>query len=468
MLREITVAIWGQDGIICTDGGAFKQLVTAHRYYGNFVEASAAVVRAGVTQFLDDYKASVEQAVETGILSEAEIEQAIRPNFRVMIRLGLWDPPELVPYTQTGSSAPWNSEEHRELALTATVRSIVLLKNNGILPLEPRKLEKVAVIGRHADQVLLDWYSGTPPYEVTALEGIRKRLGSGVEMRQTAGDDIRAAIEIARWADVVIAVAGNHPTGNRGWAEVERESDGKEAFDRRSLTLEDEALIKKLLAANPRTILALISSFPYAIEWSKKHLPAIVHLTHCSQELGTALAAVLFGDENPGGRLVQTWPRSLDDVPAILDYDLRHGRTYMYFEGEPLFPFGYGLSYTTFAYRRLSTSADSLSADQTIDVSVELENTGTRAGDEVVQLYVRRPESTVERPKLELKGFRRVRLEAGERRTITLQLEARRLVHWSPERGDFELETGEAELLISRSATQIELRQTIRVVAASM
>jgi beta-glucosidase len=464
MLREITVEKWHQDGIICTDGGAFRQLVTGHRYYGNFVEAAVAVIRAGVSQFLDDFGPSVEKALALGLLDEAEIERAIRPNFRVMIRLGLWDPPELVPYTETGSAAPWNGAEHRELAFRATVRSIVLLENDGLLPLDAGKLRSVAVLGRHADRVLLDWYSGTPPYTVSALAGIRERLGGGVCFEHASGEDAEAAARLAASADVAIVIAGNHPTGNFGWAEVERASDGKEAFDRRSLELEDEALIKKVYAANPRSVVVLISSFPYAVEWTKRHVPALVHLTHGSQELGTALAAVLFGDENPGGRLVQTWPRSIDDLPPMLDYDIRRGRTYMYFEGEPLYAFGYGLSYTSFEYRRLATSAERVPRDGSLEVSVELENTGLRAGDEVVQMYVRHLGSAVPRPRLELKGFRRVTLGAGERRVVTLALAAESLGYWNTGNGAFEVESGEIEIAIGRSARQIELTRRVAVV----
>src|SRR5262249_39919525 len=154
-------------------------------------------------------------------------------------------------------------------------------------------------------------------------------------------------------------------------------------------------------------IVVLVSSFPYAINWTQENVPAIVHITHNSQEEGNALADVLFGDYNPAGRLVQTWPKSLDQLPPLMDYNIRNGRTYLYFRGEPLYPFGYGLSYTTFEYSSLRTSSPSLSVRGSINVSINVKNTGTRLGEEVVQLYVKHLTTSVERPIKELVGFAR-------------------------------------------------------------
>ena len=221
---------------------------------------------------------------------------------------------------------------------------------------------------------------------------------------------------------MAIVVVGNHPTCNgAAGRNAPSPSDGREAVDRKSITLEQEALIQQVFAANPRTVVVLRSSFPYAIEWTQANVPAIVHLAHNSQEEGNALADVLFGDFNPGGRLVTTWPRSIDQLPPIMDYDLRHGRTYMYFRGKPLYPFGYGLSYTSFDYSNLRTSASRLALDGEITVTVDVTNTGARAGDEVVQMYVRHPDSRVSRPLRELRGFQRVSLRPGETRRVELR-----------------------------------------------
>src|SRR2546426_4178645 len=177
-----------------------------------------------------------------------------------------------------------------------------------------------------------------------------------------------------------------------------------------------------------------------------------------SQEEGNALSAVLFGNYNPAGRLVQTWPKSLEQLPPMMDYDIRHGRTYMYFKGEPLYPFGYGLSYTSFSYANLRTTATSLRASGSILVSVDLKNTGSRAGEEVVQLYVKHLTSAVQRPGQELKAFRRLALRPGETRTVTLELKGEQLGFWDASRNRFAVEGGEVQIMIGRSSADIRLR----------
>src|SRR6185437_9232273 len=223
-------------------------------------------------------------------------------------------------------------------------------------------------------------------------------VGKSVKVTYAANNDGGAAVKAARESDVAIVCVGNHPNGgfDTQWARVSVPSEGREAVDRQSITLEQEELIKAVFAANPKTIVVLKSSFPYAINWSQENIPAILHMALNSQEEGHALASVLFGDYNPAGRLVQTWPRSLDQLPPMMDYDIRHGRTYMYFRDQPLYPFGYGLSYTTFEYKDLKTSERTLKSPS-IDVSVVVKNTGKRAGDEVVQLYVKHLDSRVSR-----------------------------------------------------------------------
>src|SRR5678815_2475235 len=222
-------------------------------------------------------------------------------------------------------------------------------------------------------------------YTIAPLEGIKNAVGDLVRVNYAANNDGDAAVKLARESDVAIVCVGNHPNGgfDNVWAKVSTPSEGREAVDRQSITLEQEELIKAVYAANPKTIVVLKSSFPYAINWTQDNVSAILHMALNSQEEGRALASVLFGDYNPAGRLVQTWPRSLEQLPPMMDYDIRHGRTYMYFRDKPLYPFGYGLSYTTFAYRDLKVNRNG----ETIDVSVALKNTGRRVGDEVVQLY---------------------------------------------------------------------------------
>lgn len=465
MLIDVTVKQWGQDGIICTDGGAFKFLVNQHRHFPDLRRAAKACLDAGINQFLDRFQEATIAALEEGLLTEADLERALRGVFRVMLRLGLLDPPERVPYTRVDpNDVPWEREERKQFVRHVTCKSIVLLKNaRARLPLDLRRLKFVAVLGSRANQVLLDWYSGTPPYVVTPLEGIRKRLEPDVTVAHA--EDEAGALELARAADVVIVCAGNHPTGDAPWAKVTLPSFGKEAVDRRSLTLEEERFILEVFAANPNTVVVLVSSFPYAINWTDDNVDAIVHVTHNSQELGNALADVLFGDFNPAGRLVQTWPRSLEQLPPMFDYDIRHGRGYMYSEGQPLYPFGYGLSYTTFAYAALRTSAETLSSGERLSLQVEVTNTGSRAGEEVVQLYVRYENSGVKRPNLQLCDFRRVAFEPGEKKTVELELRAEQAAYYDVAKQAFVLENGTLELMVGRSSADHELRTRVTVVA---
>lgn len=462
MLERVARAEWGQDGIICTDGGAFKLLVSDHRYFPDLEHAAAACLASGINQFLDRFSDSVRGALERGLLGEADLDAAIRPTFRVMIRLGLLDPPERVPYTSVGATPPWETQEARELCRLVTEQSIVLLENRGAtLPLDRSKLSRVAVVGPFADDVLLDWYSGTPPYTISPLAGIRDALGAGVSVEKAELGP--HAVALAKRCDAVVVCVGNHPTCGTKFGVPSHPSFGKEAVDRKTLELPDEADVLELLDANPRCVVVLISSFPFALGPISSRAPALVHVTHNSQELGSALARCLLGDVNPGGRLVQTWPRALSDLPPMMDYDLRHGRTYLYFEGEPLYPFGYGLSYTTFDYAALRTSSDALPVNGALGIRFHLTNTGTRAGDEVTQLYVRHLASRVKRPLHELKGFKRVRLEAGESRSVELELRARDLAYWDTRSSRFVVEEGTVELQIGRSSRHIELTKTIVV-----
>jgi beta-glucosidase len=467
VLQKITRDQWGNDGIICTDAGAMKNLVTAHKYYPNFETAAAESVKAGIGQFLDDYRDAVRGALKRGLLTEKDIDRALRGNFRVMLRLGLLDPPARVPYASIGQESidPWATEKHKALALLATQKSIVLLKNSAsLLPLDKKLLKSIAVIGPRANEVLLDWYSGTPPYTISPLEGIKNAVGESVKVSYATNNGDGAAVKLARESDVAIVCVGNHPNGgfDTVWAKVSVPSEGREAVDRQSITLEQEELIKAVYAANPKTIVVLKSSFPYAINWTQDNVPAILHMALNSQEEGRALASVMFGDYNPAGRLVQTWPRSLEQLPPMMDYDIRNGRTYMYFRGTPLYPFGYGLSYTTFEYRDLKTSAPIVSGPG-IDVSVVVKNTGKRAGDEVVQLYVKHLNSKVARPPKELKAFARIHLAPQEEKIVRLSLAASRLAYWNDQIDQWVIEQDQIEIIVGGSSTDARLRKTIGV-----
>ncbi|HVS53303.1 MAG TPA: glycoside hydrolase family 3 C-terminal domain-containing protein [Opitutaceae bacterium] len=469
MLRAMAVNEWGQDGIICTDAGAYRFLVNEFKYVPDAAHAAEACVKAGITQFLDRQADGVNEALAKKLLSEADLDEALRRTFRVVLKLGVLDPAERVPYAKIGRDGepePWLGEKHRALARLATQKSIVLLKNRrDLLPLDAAKVKSIAVIGRYANEVCLDWYSGTPPYTVTPLEGIRARAGAGAKVDFAADNTDGAAAKLARESEVAIVCVGNHPTGDAGWEKSARDDYGKEAVDRKSISLPDEELIKQVFAANRRTIVVLVSSFPYAINWTQENIPAILHLTHGSQELGRGLADVLFGDVNPAGRLGQTWPKSLDQLPPMMDYDLRHGRTYQYFKGEPLYPFGFGLSYTTFRYTKLAVNGKTVAPDGAVDVTVTVKNSGARDGEEVVQLYAEFPASKVERPQRALCGFVRVPVAAGREAQVTLRVPAASLAYWNVAQHAWTVEPGPVRLRVGGSSADLARTATVTVTA---
>lgn len=469
MLNAIVVGEWGQDGILCTDGGGLRLLVTQHKAFPDLATAAAACLKAGINHFLDQHQAPVEEALERGLITEADLDHALRGLFRVSIKLGLLDPAERDPYRRIGAAGerpPWTDEATRALVRRVTRKSIVLLKNSaGLLPLDRGAVKSIAVVGPRANEVLPDWYGGTAPYASSPRDGIERAAGREIDVNWVA-DTSDIAVELARRQQIAVVCVGNHPESNAGWGLATSPSEGKEAVDRKDIVLQpdQEDFIRRVQAANPNTIVVLISSFPYALPWAAGHATTILHLTQSSQELGNALADVLFGDATPGGKLTQTWPKSLDQLPPLMDYDIRHGRTYQYFTGEPQYPFGYGLSYTTFSLSNLQTSAAALGAGG-VTVDADLENTGRREGDEVVQLYVRHLGSRVARPLKELRGFQRVTLAPGAKRTVRFVLKPEDLAYWDVERHAWTVEPGRIELLVGTSSADADLtlRRTLAV-----
>ena len=467
-LKEITRDKWGNNGIICTDGGALRLLVSAHQAYPTMAEGAAAVVKATTGQFLDEYLPHIKEALEKGYLTEADIDEAIRGNLFVALKLGLLDGKDSAdPYRHIGTDPnevpPYEREEAKNLAREVTAKSVVLLKNSkNLLPLDASKLKKIAVIGPYADKIVQDWYSGTPAYEVTILDGVRNAVKGGqTEVLYAANNAIDEAVNAAREADVALVCVGNHPYGTRpDWFFCPVPSDGREAVDRKSLMLPDEDLLKQVYKANPNTILVLVSSFPYTINWSQENLPAILHITHCSQEQGNGLADVLFGKVNPSGHTTQTWVKDITDLPDMMDYDIRHGRTYMYYKGDVLYPFGYGLSYTTFDYQQIKSVKQS---KDKVTVTVLVKNSGSRDGEEVVQLYASYPESKVERPMKQLRAFSKVPIAAGETKEVVLDIPKEDFAYWDEAQDKFVVEPGKVKLLIGASSADIRLEGEVNL-----
>lgn len=464
MIRQWT----SQTLMIVSDSFGPSNIADSQQYYATHPESHAAAIKAGLDSFTDKNEdpsftiENIQSALSQGLLEEADIDTAVRHIFSIRIRLGEFDPGN--PYSGI-TEAAIDAPEHRQLARVAAREQVVLLKNEGdILPLEIPALKNIAVIGQRADEVLTDWYSGTQPYTISPLAAIRDRVGAGVTIHYAVDNTNNAAAEMARSADVAIVVVGNHPTCNAGWAQCWDPTEGKEAVDRQAINLPTEKLIRQVYAANPRTVVVLVSSFPYSITWTDGNVPAILWSSHGGQELANALADVLFGDYAPAGRLTQTWYASLEGMPPILEYDIiKHNRTYLYYTGIPLYPFGHGLTYTTFRYDNLSLSASTIGSTGQVAVSVDVTNTGPRDSDEVVQLYVHARQSRVKRPVKELKGFARIHVKVGQTETVRFTLPAAELAIWDVTGERWVVELGVYDILIGRSSADIQVVAAVTV-----
>ncbi|MFF0211948.1 glycoside hydrolase family 3 C-terminal domain-containing protein [Streptomyces althioticus] len=588
-LREHLRAWTDEELLVCSDAGAPSNLVDSEHYFGTHEEATAAALRAGVDSFTDHgtdsskIVARIKGALEQGLLSEEDVDTAVRRQLSVRFRLGEFDP-DRDPYA--GERA-FDTPEHRELAQEAAEQAVVLLKNDGLLPLAPGV--RLAVVGLLADECKLDWYSGSLIHRSTPLEGLYERFGAdrvefaeGVDrvlLRTSSGaflhvppapdapeaargeegaldpallagrtdlppltaapdgtelalvdwgdgvltlrapdgrylsvaddgylrasadqpggwivqetfrlephgdghllrhlgtghpvritpDGVRAAegepevfelvvtergedavARAAAAADVVVVVAGNDPHIN-----------GRETEDRTTLRLpaQQELLLRAARTANPRTVLTLVSAYPYAVD--PADLPAVLWTAHGGQAAGTALARVVAGDVSPAGRLPQTWYADDADLPELLDYDVIGGRqTYLYFEGTPLFPFGHGLSYTSFSYGELTADV----TNSGVRVAFSVINTGTVTADEVAQLYGRAVDPSVPRPRRELLGHRRVTLAPGESTRLFFDLPLSAFAFWDVAVGRWRVEPGAYELLAGASSEDVRLRATV-------
>lgn len=467
VLRNIVMKEWGLNGTLLTDGGAFRLLLSDHKRFDNDrAAAAAACIKAGITKFLDEYKDAVYEALHRKLISVEDIEKAIRGNLRISLKLGLLDHAEDNPYAAIGVTdtiAPWSKPETKALVREATLKSVVLLKNQDhLLPLDRHKIKKIAVIGQRATEVLQDWYAGKPFYTVNVLDAIREEAGSDIEVRYVKTNRMDSARTVAAWADVAIVCVGNHPTCDAGWEQAPVISEGKEAVDRQSLQLDQEDLLLQITQTNPNTIGVLISSFPYAINRANQTVPALLHLTQCSQELGHAVSDVIFGHYNPAGRLTQTWVKNITDLPHMMDYDITHGRTYMYFKEKPLYPFGYGLSYTRFNYSGTALNDRVIERGDTLRVCFNLKNSGNMDGDEVVQLYVSARKHTDKDPIKQLKAFQRISLRKGEMKKVELTVPYTELQVWDEKQNRFILPDKEMTLEIGTSSSDIRLRTTFR------
>jgi beta-glucosidase len=461
LLENILRREWGFDGYVVSDCGAIDDIYRQHGLAQTAAEAAALAVKAGCDLNCGCTYEALLDAVAQGLITEETIAIAVKRLFTARFRLGMFDPDARVPYAAIPIEVN-DSAANRALALQAARASIVLLKNeSALLPL-PKTLRKIAVIGPNADdvQVLLSNYNGTPSYAVTPLAGIRARVGAETEVVYSRGCAVvnpsqagfDAAVALAAGADVTIAVVGlsQQVEGEEGQQEGVEEGASSQG-DRTEINLPgaQEALLKALYATGTPLVVVLVNGSAVAINWADSHAAAIVETWYGGEEAGTALADVLFGDYNPGGRLPVTFYKSVEQLPPFEDYRMA-GHTYRYSSAEPLYPFGYGLSYTRFAYSGLAIEpailprpADATSQTPVVQVHIEVTNVGDRAGDEVVQLYVSDVVASAPAPLRELAGFRRIHLEPGERREVTFTLTPRQLAlmdragQWTVEPGEF-------------------------------
>ncbi|MHB1457390.1 MAG: glycoside hydrolase family 3 C-terminal domain-containing protein [Armatimonadota bacterium] len=429
LLQDILRDEWGFEGYIVSDCGAICDFHLNHKVTGSPQESAALAVNNACDLNCGDTYGSLIIAVEQGLISEAAIDVAVSRLFTARFRLGMFDPEEKVPY----ASIPYEINDcaaHRELALRTALESVVLLKNeNRLLPLS-KELKSIAVIGPNAVSldVLIGNYFGTPSKYVTPLDGIMSKVEDGTRVYYARGcevtgnsrEEFAEAAAAASRADVVVMCMGLSPRveGEEGDA---ANSDG--GGDRLHLNMPgvQQELLEMISAIGKPVVLVLFNGSPVAVNWAQKHVPAILTAWYPGEEGGSAIADILFGDYSPAGRLPITFVKSLDQLPPFVDYSMK-GRTYRYMDDEPLYPFGFGLSYTSFEYRDIALSSSTVNAGENLAISVHVENTGAHMGDEVVQLYLTDVEATVDVPIRQLVGFQRITLAPGQRRKVTFTL----------------------------------------------
>lgn len=474
LLTDILKNQWGFKGFVVSDLGGVNSMVRGHeKGQMSFEDAVAQSLNAGCDFSDKEFMDFIPAAVKKGLLSEERLNDAL---YRVLFnrfRLGEFDPPAMVPYSKISPDVI-GSPQHRQLALKTAQESMVLLKNaKQLLPLDKNKIKTIAVIGPHADLFTAGDYSGRVTNPVTPLQGIKNRMSPGTELLYVKGAEIIArkdstealvsntkeelekAVAAAKKADVAIVYIGTTLA-------VE-----KEGRDRTSLGLpgKQEELIKAVLAANPRTVVVELNAGPLTIPDIKETAPAIIEAWWAGEEGGNAIADVIFGTVNPGGKLPLTVYASAEQVPSVDEYDVTKGFTYMYLKGRPLFPFGHGLSYTSFKYSNFKIAPKKINAGELITVQVTVQNTGKQKGDEVVQLYVHDVVASVKRPAKELRGFQRISLNPGAKQHLSFTIPAGKLAFYDEKTHAFIVEPGMFDMMVGSSSEDIRAKGQVEVVA---
>jgi beta-glucosidase len=475
MLDTVLRKDWGFQGTVVSDYYAMTELHGRHKVAVDLADAAKQSLEAGLDVELPDpsvNKTLVEQ-VKAGKIPEGLINQAVSRILYQKFQLGLFEN----PYVDVNKAVQMtDTAEDRALAAEAARRSIVLLKNqNNTLPLDKNKLKSVAVIGPNANKAHLGGYTDpNPPRTVSILDGVKNKVGSAVKVNYAEGVKITKeggnwfgdtitlndaasdqklideAVKTAKNSDaVVLVIGGNEDTNKEGWAE-------NHLGDRDSLDLvgRQNDLVKAVLATGKPTVVFLINSGPLAINYVAENVPAILEGFYLGQETGTAAADVLFGDYNPGGKLTVSFPRSVGQLPIYYNKKPTARRGYLLSTTEPLFPFGYGLSYTTFKYSNLKITKPRIGANEETTVTVDITNTGKVRGDEVAQMYLRDEVSSVTRPIKELKDFSRLSIEPGATKTVTFTITPQKLQFYNREMKRV-VEPGTFQIMVGGSSVDL-------------
>ena len=487
LLTDVLRGEWGFGGYVFTDYGGLSHLYNFHHVAADASEAAVMGLNAGVDleAARPDAYARLSDLVKAGKVKEEQINAAVRRILRAKFMAGLFDKP--YPDLERLSEVV-HRPEHVALALEVAQESAVLLKNDSaLLPLDASKLKSLAVIGPNADQVQYGDYTYTRDNRsgVTILQGLRDRLGSRVQINYAKGcnitgsdrSGIAAAVEAASKSDVAVVVLGETSVilSGLGWGVGLGENEPRDPFvsgEGYDLTSLDppgvqRELLQAVCATGKPVVLVMVHGRPWSIDWEKDHVPAILEAWYPGEQGGNAIAGILLGDVNPSGRLNCSVPRSVGHLPVTYDYKPsarginrepgtpeKPGRDYVFSSPAPLFAFGHGLSYTTFEYSNLKI--DNNASAKTVKVSVNVRNTGSRDGKEVVQLYVNDRVSSVTTPQKMLKGFDKIELKTGEQKTVTFDLPYDELALWNASMQRV-VEPGEFAVMIGRSAEDIAL-----------
>ena len=487
LLRDVLRKEWGFTGFVVSDYYAIWELGHRPDTHGHFVardkaESCALAIKAGVNiEFPEpDCYLHIVELVRKKILKESDLDGLVAPMLFWKFKLGLFENPYVSP---DEAERVVGSDANRQLALQGARETITLLKNeNHLLPLNPNKLATVAVIGPNADRELLGGYSGKPNYFNSVLEGIRAKVGDKVKVPYAEGCKITVggswnqdlvtpakveedrrliaeAVQVAAEADViVVCMGGNEQTSREAWSR-------NHMGDRTTLDLigRQEGLVNALQMTGKPIVTVLFNGSPLSINSLSQNVPAILECWYLGQECGQAVAEVLFGDYNPGGKLPITVPRSAGHLPAFYNYKPSARRGYLFDDVSPLYPFGFGLSYTTFSFKRVRLETRKISARGGTRVLVDVTNTGRRRGTEVVQMYIRDCVSSVTRPVKELKGFQKISLQPGETQTVALEITPESLAFYDIHM-NYSVEPGEFEIMVGNSSRDEDLQKVILTV----